>query len=110
MMMRPRAKRVVKTMPMAAPRSTLPKRVIHWVKRAVKMPARAAPRNIQELLRVPVRRKAMARPGRTAWLMASPIMLMRRRRRKVPGRAQAMAQRVPTRMMWRSLMVQFMCG
>jgi hypothetical protein len=60
------------------------------------------------LARDPEMRKATARPGRTAWLMASPIMLMRRRRRKVPGSAHAIAHKPPTRMMWKSFAVQDM--
>ncbi len=59
----------------------------------------------QMLVRLPVQMKAMARPGKTAWLMASPIMLILRRMRKQPGKAQAMAQRMPVMMIQVSIKV-----
>ncbi len=43
---------VVKTIPIAAPRSTLPSLLIHWVKSAVRMPTTAAPRNMKPAGRV----------------------------------------------------------
>ena len=72
------AKSVVKTTPIEAFWSNLPKLCIHCVNTAVNTPMTAAPRNMGTLSRLWVIRKAMAKPGRMAWLIASPIMLIRR--------------------------------
>src|SRR5688572_28110855 len=95
---RPSAKRPVKTTPMLAPSSTLPKPRIHSVKSAVSSPTIAAPMNIGRLARLFVTRKATASPGSTAWEMASPIMLIFRSTRNGPSSALARAQSAPAAM------------
>ena len=82
---------VVNTTPIAAPRSTLPAWWMSCVNAAVSTPASAAPTRITAVSRLSITRKAAAMPGSTAWLMASPIMLMRRSTRKLPISAHAMA-------------------
>ena len=53
--------------------------------------------HIGQVLIVPVTRKATTMPGKTTWLIASPIKACRRRTRKLPGKAQATAARHPIR-------------
>ena len=62
--------------------------------------------NMGKLALVPVM-KAIASPGRTAWLIASPIMLIFLSTKKQPGSAQATAQRTPTITIQVSVGVQF---
>ena len=57
---------------------------IHSVKNAVHTPTVAAPKNIGKLDRLPVTKNAIAKPGSTACVIASPNMLMRRSTRKFP--------------------------
>ena len=59
------------------------------------MAAPAAPSIIGQAAITPVTRKATTMPGSTTWLIASPISACRRRSRKLPGSAQAMAAKVP---------------
>mgnify|MGYP001122041144 CR=1 FL=1 len=62
--------------------------------------------NMTTLPRLSVTMKAMASPGRTAWLMASPIMLCLRSTKKQPKREQATAARAPVVMIQVSWAVQ----
>ena len=91
----PAAKRVVKTTPIAAPASMRPSLRIASIIRTAMMAATAAPRSIGQVLTLPVTRKPTTMPGRTTWLIASPINACRRKIRKLPGMAQVTAARMP---------------
>ena len=60
--------------------------------------------------REPETRKPIAKPGSTAWLIASPSMLCLFSSRKTPGTAQAMAVNAPVRTIHVSSSVQIMAG
>ena len=67
----------------------------------------AAPINIASGARLCVSRNAIARPGNTVWLIASPIMLIRRSTSNAPGNAHATAHKLPMTIVQVSLISQF---
>ena len=79
MMITPIANRLENVMPMAASCLT---RVFLWINSintVVTIPATSAPMNIGTVFRLCEKRNAMASPGRTLWLIASPTSAIRRR-------------------------------
>jgi hypothetical protein len=93
----PPANSVVKTTPIAAPGSIRPSRGSPRSGPPRPAPRPAAPSSIGSAATVPVIRKATTIPGSTTWLIASPISACRRRIRKLPGSAQAIAASTPIR-------------
>ena len=88
----------VKTTPIAAPGSMRPNRLIASIRITATTAAPPAPIIIGQVETDRATRKATTIPGRTTWLMASPISACRRNIRKLPGSAQAMAAKVPITM------------
>ena len=62
-----------------------------------------APISIGSGARLPVRKNAMAIPGSTAWLMASPSIAIFRNTRNEPTNAQAPAANEPVRIIQNAL-------
>ena len=75
----PMAKSEVNTTPMAASSGTLAMRWMVCERKAVSTPTMVAPMNMGRISRLSVSMKAITKPGKMAWEMASPSRLMRRR-------------------------------
>ena len=77
----PMANSVEKVIPIAESCFTRVFLCINSIITVVTMPAPSAPMNIGTVLRLCDSKKAMAKPGSTLWLIASPTSAMRRRMR-----------------------------
>ena len=87
----PSAKNAVKTMPSAAPDSSLVRRRTQFAIRMVATPAMAAPTNIAMIEWRPATRNPATSPGNTACAIASPVMDSLRRTIQLPSVPQAIS-------------------